>query len=232
MEMSQYSILLRCRKYAMISSRCIQTLTIERCKRSAFVDRDDYNETSNITCPLPGCSYTWCKFCNRGIKIKGPKHSCDGSSELDHLMKTKGWKYCPSTSVSRSRKPMYAHQLSARLQNPDSEGKWVQPHDSTFTVSLAPCTVLIHAISALLRAATLTFAISVGTSSSVLPWGMKSTMRSPSIIPNASYSRCPSRILVQLSMSWTPSSVHPSDAYRRGALQDGLSKCGIKNRGQ
>ncbi|KAJ7739825.1 hypothetical protein B0H16DRAFT_60005 [Mycena metata] len=27
--------------------------------------------------------------------MEGPKHSCDGSSELEHLMKSRGWKHCP-----------------------------------------------------------------------------------------------------------------------------------------
>lgn len=80
MELSQFSILLDCRE----------------CNRSAFVDRVDFNDMPNIACPLPDCSHIWCKSCHRSIEIGGPKHSCDGTSELDHLMKEKGWKYCPN----------------------------------------------------------------------------------------------------------------------------------------
>ncbi|KIO01560.1 hypothetical protein M404DRAFT_1002985 [Pisolithus tinctorius Marx 270] len=80
MELSQFSILLHCRK----------------CNRAAFVDRTDYNDMPNIVCPMGDCSHIWCKLCLRTILIGGPKHSCDGSSELDHLMKEQGWHYCPS----------------------------------------------------------------------------------------------------------------------------------------
>ncbi|KAF9231336.1 hypothetical protein BU15DRAFT_90942 [Melanogaster broomeanus] len=82
MELTQFSILINCRK----------------CNRSAFVDRQDHAETLNIVCPLRDCQNVWCKACQQTIVIGGPKHSCDGSSELDHLMKTKGWHYCPSMS--------------------------------------------------------------------------------------------------------------------------------------
>ncbi|KAI6102651.1 hypothetical protein EDD16DRAFT_343524 [Pisolithus croceorrhizus] len=80
MELSQFSILLHCRK----------------CNRTAFVDRTDYNDMPNIVCPMRDCNHVWCRLCHRTIVIDGPKHSCDGSSELDHLMKEKGWHYCPS----------------------------------------------------------------------------------------------------------------------------------------
>ncbi|KAF9231835.1 hypothetical protein BU15DRAFT_55690, partial [Melanogaster broomeanus] len=83
MELTQFSVLINCRK----------------CNRSAFVDRQDHEETLNIVCPLRDCQNVWCKACQQTIVIGGPKHSCDGSSELDHLMKTKGWHYCPSIIV-------------------------------------------------------------------------------------------------------------------------------------
>ncbi|KAH7920857.1 hypothetical protein BV22DRAFT_1097439 [Leucogyrophana mollusca] len=80
MSMIQFSVLLHCRK----------------CQRSAFVDRQDHEDTRTLVCPLPDCDHIWCKACQQSITIGGPKHSCDGSSELDHLMKQRGWKYCPS----------------------------------------------------------------------------------------------------------------------------------------
>ncbi|KAH7920858.1 hypothetical protein BV22DRAFT_1073245 [Leucogyrophana mollusca] len=80
MEMVRFSVLLHCRG----------------CKRSAFVDRQDHDATLTLACPLPNCDYVWCKACQRSITTGGPEHSCDGSSELDHLMKQSGWKYCPS----------------------------------------------------------------------------------------------------------------------------------------
>jgi hypothetical protein len=60
-----------------------------------FVARDEHEEANIITCPLPDCNHTWCKQCQQSIYFNGPKHSCDGTSELDHLMKQQGWKYCP-----------------------------------------------------------------------------------------------------------------------------------------
>lgn len=34
--------------------------------------------------------------------MDGPRHSCDGSSELASLMKEKGWKYCPGNTLASS----------------------------------------------------------------------------------------------------------------------------------
>ncbi|KAI9455038.1 hypothetical protein F5148DRAFT_1277260 [Russula earlei] len=80
MEMAAFSVNISCRK----------------CKRSMFVARDDHEEADIIACPLPDCNHAWCKQCQQSINLKGSKHSCDGSSELDHLMKQQGWKYCPT----------------------------------------------------------------------------------------------------------------------------------------
>lgn len=79
LQMSAFSILLHC----------------QQCKKSAFVDRTEYQEAGIIACPLPKCNHTWCKSCQQTVDVTGPQHSCDGSSELDHLMKQRGWKYCP-----------------------------------------------------------------------------------------------------------------------------------------
>ncbi|KAK0194944.1 hypothetical protein F5146DRAFT_924419 [Armillaria mellea] len=81
LQLSAYSILMHCR----------------HCQNGTFVDRTEYQESKIITCPLPGCSYTWCKSCSQAIDTApgAPEHSCDGTSELDHLMKERGWKYCP-----------------------------------------------------------------------------------------------------------------------------------------
>jgi len=79
MQMASFSIVLHCRK----------------CTNSFFVDRREYEETEIITCPLRGCAHAWCKACSQGVEIGGAPHSCDGSSELKHLMQERGWKYCP-----------------------------------------------------------------------------------------------------------------------------------------
>ncbi|KAI6040641.1 hypothetical protein EDC04DRAFT_2674701 [Pisolithus marmoratus] len=80
MEMAQFSVLLHCRM----------------CKQSAFVDRQDYDAMQNIVCPVRHCNHVWCKDCQQTVIVGGPKHSCDGSAELDSLVKRKGWRYCPS----------------------------------------------------------------------------------------------------------------------------------------
>ncbi|KAK7676898.1 hypothetical protein QCA50_020154 [Cerrena zonata] len=79
LEMASFSVLLHCRK----------------CKQAAFVDKGEYDEEKIIVCPVPGCRHVWCKACSATIDVSGPNHSCDGSSELNHLMKRQGWKYCP-----------------------------------------------------------------------------------------------------------------------------------------
>ncbi|KAI9511016.1 hypothetical protein F5148DRAFT_1010122 [Russula earlei] len=80
MEMVAFSVVISCQK----------------CKRSMFVAKDEHEETLIIACPLPDCNHVWCKQCQQSIDFEGPKHSCDGTSELDHLMKEQGWKYCPT----------------------------------------------------------------------------------------------------------------------------------------
>ncbi|KAJ7117677.1 hypothetical protein C8R44DRAFT_832346 [Mycena epipterygia] len=70
-------------------------LHCQKCKESVFVDRAEYEAAPILVCPLPRCNYAWCKACQQTIPMDGPKHSCDGSSELEHLMKRRGWKHCP-----------------------------------------------------------------------------------------------------------------------------------------
>ncbi|KAI0082379.1 hypothetical protein K474DRAFT_507336 [Panus rudis PR-1116 ss-1] len=79
LELAAFSTILHCRK----------------CQQAAFVDKAEYEAENIIVCPLPGCNHTWCKHCSRTIEIGGPTHSCDGTSELNHLMAQRGWKYCP-----------------------------------------------------------------------------------------------------------------------------------------
>ncbi|KAG0699977.1 hypothetical protein DFH29DRAFT_934380 [Suillus ampliporus] len=87
MELSQLSVLLHCRK----------------CQRSVPVDRQEHEESRLLVCPLPECDHIWCKACQQSIAIGGPPHSCDGTSELDHLMKQRGWKYCPNCKTPVQR---------------------------------------------------------------------------------------------------------------------------------
>jgi len=80
LEMAGFSMLLHCRK----------------CQRTSVVDREDIENATTLICPLPDCPYMWCKACQHEITVGGPQHSCDGTLELDHLMKEQGWRYCPN----------------------------------------------------------------------------------------------------------------------------------------
>lgn len=79
MQLAAFSVLLHCKK----------------CQSSVFVDRAELQAAKIIVCPLPTCNYVWCKACQQEIEVGGPQHSCDGSSELNHLMNERGWKHCP-----------------------------------------------------------------------------------------------------------------------------------------
>jgi len=79
LQLTSFGILLHCRQ----------------CKQSAFVDRQEYGQSLLIVCPFPNCQHIWCKACQQTVTLNGMKHSCDGSSELEHLMKLRGWKHCP-----------------------------------------------------------------------------------------------------------------------------------------
>jgi len=70
------------------------------CQQTMFVARDEHQEAEVIVCPLPDCNHAWCKQCQRSIDITGPRHSCDGTLELDHLVKQKGWKRCPTCKTT------------------------------------------------------------------------------------------------------------------------------------
>ncbi|KAI0089044.1 hypothetical protein BDY19DRAFT_1004995 [Irpex rosettiformis] len=87
LELSAFSVQLHCRG----------------CQQMMFVDREEYDEADTIACPLPGCTFAWCKACSRSIEIDGPRHSCDGTSELAHLMDRQGWKSCPGCRTPTSK---------------------------------------------------------------------------------------------------------------------------------
>jgi hypothetical protein len=100
MEMVSFSVLLHCRKYSTpVASARVLTNLRDRCERSMFVARDEHEGAKIIACPLPDCNNVWCKHCQQTIVRGGPQHSCDGTTELDHLMKQQGWKYCPCMPV-------------------------------------------------------------------------------------------------------------------------------------
>ncbi|KAF9525382.1 hypothetical protein CPB83DRAFT_859743 [Crepidotus variabilis] len=83
LQLAKHSTILHCRK----------------CKETMFVDKDEYRDIKLVVCPLRGCNNVWCKSCEQTINVGGPQHSCDGTSEFQHLMKTSGWKACPGCST-------------------------------------------------------------------------------------------------------------------------------------
>jgi len=83
LEMTKFAVVLHCSK----------------CNRWAFVDKEDFRGTEILTCPFTDCAHRWCKSCQQSITLYGAKHSCNGTLELDHLMKEKGWKYCPGCKM-------------------------------------------------------------------------------------------------------------------------------------
>ena len=97
LELSQFSIVLNCPKSVSLP---LPTLAGPRrhlsfrCHCSSFVDINDHNDRKLLACPLRGCNHVWCKECQQSLE-PGTQHSCDGSVELDGLMKTRGWHYCP-----------------------------------------------------------------------------------------------------------------------------------------
>lgn len=79
-------------------------VTCGGCNRSIFVDRAEYNSENVIACPLPHCSYAWCKICSKSVPPGGPAHVCgDGSVELRRLMSEQGWQDCPGCKTPISR---------------------------------------------------------------------------------------------------------------------------------
>ncbi|CAE6442959.1 unnamed protein product [Rhizoctonia solani] len=93
-------------EYATYVELSLASLSImvncRKCQRAAFVIRADLDSETEITCPLPDCDYRWCKNCNKPIEGE-EKHSCDGTSELQNLMASEGWKECPGCKTPISR---------------------------------------------------------------------------------------------------------------------------------
>ena len=115
----------------------INTNHRDRCQRSMFVARDEHEEAKIIPCPLPDCNNVWCKQCQQTIEFGGPKHSCDGTTELDHLMKQQGWKYCPCMSVLDPLVAAIIKPVLSSVQDTDSESLRVQPYVGKFYSDLA-----------------------------------------------------------------------------------------------
>ena len=99
-----------------------------RCSQSLSVDKRDLQTSNTIRCPLPLCNYTWCKICHQEVNI-GTQHSCDGSSEFNRLMNSKGWKYCPSKLLSFLSASSKNSDVFSSMPHCNREVIGLQPHD-------------------------------------------------------------------------------------------------------
>ena len=102
-----------------------------------FVARDEHDEAKIIACPLPDCNNVWCKQCQQTIDFGGPQHSCDGTTELDHLMKQQGWKYCPCMSILATLVAVIINPVFSSMQDTDSENLRMQSYVGKFNFDLA-----------------------------------------------------------------------------------------------
>ncbi|KAH8917958.1 hypothetical protein BT69DRAFT_616487 [Atractiella rhizophila] len=68
------------------------------CKREALVDRDQFLEAKKHGCPV-GCGYFWCGQCHARLSAMNEEHEC-GAKDLESLMKTMGWKRCPTCATN------------------------------------------------------------------------------------------------------------------------------------
>jgi hypothetical protein len=100
LSLSSLSVMVHCRKctFCLPASVSLILNTHQHVgERAAFVVRADLESEDIISCPLPDCSYKWCKNCN--LAIEGEEsHSCDGTDELKKLMAEEGWKVCLLTN--------------------------------------------------------------------------------------------------------------------------------------
>jgi hypothetical protein len=105
----------------LLSTSC--TNDRDRCQRSMFLARDQHEKANLIICPLPNCNHRWCKKCQQSVDFGVSIHSCDGTAELERLMKENGWKYCPSEFAS-AHCPSFTVNISfsfIRVQDTDPE---------------------------------------------------------------------------------------------------------------
>ena len=69
-----FSVEVECRKSvpARLPLGCHAYNAWRRCKQKAAVDREDYELSPWIKCPMPGCQFIWCKKCNQEARIERP----------------------------------------------------------------------------------------------------------------------------------------------------------------
>jgi hypothetical protein len=132
MQMATLSTIVHCRKYVLLSFVALYLDARHRCRNSLWIDKQDFNEAHAIVCPLRGCQHAWCKDCQQTIEVNsGPRHSCDGSSELDHLARKQGWKYCPSELHSMNFN-VFNRLWPTSMSYPYSKGHRLQSYDGAY----------------------------------------------------------------------------------------------------
>ncbi|KAF9480533.1 hypothetical protein BDN70DRAFT_805202 [Pholiota conissans] len=96
---------------------CI-TLQCPRCKEVMNVDRVQFTEQSVLVCPLPRCGHKWCKSCLKTLASSQHQHKCKNSN-IDRLMKRKGWKYCPGCRTPVQKETGCNHMTVSFFSLPD-----------------------------------------------------------------------------------------------------------------
>ncbi|KAJ6556905.1 hypothetical protein B0H10DRAFT_1894687 [Mycena sp. CBHHK59/15] len=67
------------------------------CRNTISLDREQFQQTRILACPLPNCTGMWCKECNQ--RVGKARHSCDGEAEKQDLARREGWKTCPGCNT-------------------------------------------------------------------------------------------------------------------------------------
>lgn len=83
LDLQQYSLVIDC----------------PHCKQSSLVDRDDFNASSIVVCPMSTCRGQWCKDCTQKVDPTVGPHSCDGQKEMDSYISKQKLKRCPGCST-------------------------------------------------------------------------------------------------------------------------------------
>lgn len=99
--------------YPFLVVAFIVAQNITRCKEVMNVDRGQFAQESVLVCPLPRCGHKWCKSCLKALASSQQHHRCKNSN-IDRLMKRKGWKYCPGCRTPVQKETGCNHMTVSR----------------------------------------------------------------------------------------------------------------------
>jgi len=74
------------------------TISCPKCKTAFYVDREDYEALTMLSCPLGSCDGFWCKMCSQIID-PFDLHSCSDVGVLESMMAVRDWKCCPGCNT-------------------------------------------------------------------------------------------------------------------------------------